>query len=90
MRWYILEPSPAAITTGVNSAGHCFPAPRIAWKSCIERFSNKLPRGMFGIRSEDTVVVVWLFLIVEFLSATLWAFLLRVTKTSRYVPYDIL
>ena len=28
--------------------------------------------------------------IVGFLSATLWAFLLRVTKTSRYVPYDIL
>ena len=62
VRWYILEPSPAAITTGVNSAGHCFPAPRIAWKSFIERFSNKLPKGMFGIRSEDTVVVVWLFL----------------------------
>ena len=28
--------------------------------------------------------------IVGFLSATLWAFLLRVTKTSIYVPYDIL
>ena len=28
--------------------------------------------------------------IVESLSATLWAFLLTVTKVSRYVPYDLL
>ena len=28
--------------------------------------------------------------IVESLSATLWAFLLTVTKVSRYVPYNLL
>ena len=28
--------------------------------------------------------------VVESLSATLWAFLLTVTKVSRYVPYDLL
>ena len=29
-------------------------------------------------------------IIIESLSATLWAFLLTVTKVSRYVPYDLL
>ena len=38
-----------------------------------------------------SIIYIYIFsTIVQFLSATLWAFLLTVTKVSTYVPYDLL
>ena len=49
----------------------------------VESFS----RSLFVIPGEGVKDAT---LVVESLSATLWAFLLTVTKVSRYVPYDLL
>ena len=49
----------------------------------LKTVSHHVTNLMFNFNTEEGGIV-------ESLSATLWAFLLTVTKVSRYVPYDLL
>ena len=66
---------------------------KIGWPA-----SNVIQMGILNIFGQNMRIQslacsnskFWLRHLVESLSATLWPFLLTVTKVFRYVPYDLL
>ena len=74
-------------------------APVRPWGHAPRQANPVLTQGRRGAQGRDTPPCISVFkceqcivvdYLVESLSATLWAFLLTVTKVSRYVPYDLL